>query len=121
MAKCCSNLWIQVDHEVTFLCKLIITILDLLTDPLSEIIGTQRVYHVDKPLPRQLGHISFVRKIVFDLIKPSSIFENGIDGEAAVHGHMQVLCIFRLDNYNYVRECERHLLFLSPRTMSLRK
>ena len=40
VAKCSSNLWIQLDHEVTLLCKLIIAIFHLLRDPLSKVVAT---------------------------------------------------------------------------------
>ena len=60
VAKCCSNLWIQVDHEVTLLCKLIIAIFHLLRDPLSKVVTTQRIYHVYDPLPRQFCYISLI-------------------------------------------------------------
>ena len=60
VAKCSSNLWIQVDHEVTLLCKLIIAIFYLLRDPLSKVVTTQRINHVDDPLPRQFCYISLI-------------------------------------------------------------
>ena len=36
VAKCCGNLWVHRDHEVTLLCKRIIAILHLLRHPLSK-------------------------------------------------------------------------------------
>ena len=60
IAKCCSNLWIQVNHEVTLLCKLIIAIFHLLRDPLSKVVTTQRIDHVYDPLPRQFCYISLI-------------------------------------------------------------
>ena len=58
VAKCSSNLWIQVDHEVTLLCKLIIAIFHLLRDPFSKVVTAKRINHVDDPLPRLLRYIS---------------------------------------------------------------
>ena len=60
VAKCSSNLWIQVDHEVTLLSKLIIAIFHLLRDPLSKVVTTQRIDHVYDPLPRQFCNISLI-------------------------------------------------------------
>ena len=60
VAKGSSNLWIQVDHEVTLLCKLIIAIFHLLRDPFSEVVTTERIDHVYDPLPRQFCYISLI-------------------------------------------------------------
>ena len=60
VAKCSSNLWIQLDHEVTLLCKLIIAIFHLLRYPLSKVVATQRIDHVYDPLPRQFCYISLI-------------------------------------------------------------
>ena len=39
-AKRCSNLRIQIDHEVSLFCKLVVSIFHLLRDPLSEFVTT---------------------------------------------------------------------------------
>ena len=39
VAKCSSNFWIQLDHEVTLLCNLFVTVFDLLGDKFSEAVA----------------------------------------------------------------------------------
>ena len=62
--KCCCNLWVKVYHEVTLLSNLVIAILNLLRDPLSEVVTTQGVDHVNDPLSRQLGYITLIRQVL---------------------------------------------------------
>ena len=115
------DLWVKVDHEVAFLCNLFIAILDLLRDPLSEVVTSKRVDHVDDPLTRKLGHVALFRKVMLDLLDSASVREDGVDSESLVHGNMQVLRILRFYNYRNVGEVAGYLLFFSPRTISLRK
>ena len=119
--KRCCDLWVKVYHEVTFLSNHVITILDLLRDPLSEFVTTQGIDHVYDPLSRQLGHITLIRQVLLQLLTSLPVIEDGVDGERLVHGDVQVLCVLRLEDYRCVGYGEKHLLFFSPRTISLRK
>ena len=63
VGKGCGNLWIEVDHKVTLLRKLLVAVFDLLRDPLSEVVAEQRIDHINDPLPWQLDDISFLRQV----------------------------------------------------------
>ena len=63
VGKRCGNLWIEVDHKVTLLRKLLVAVFDLLRDPLSEVVAEQRIDHINDPLPRQLDDISLLRQV----------------------------------------------------------
>ena len=121
VAKCSSNLWIQLDHEVTLLCKLIIAIFHLLRDPLSKVVTTQRIYHVYDPLPRQFCYISLIWQVQLELFRLSTVVKDSTDGEGLIHGNMEVLCVLRFEDYRYISGGLGYLHFFSPRTISLRK
>ena len=121
VAKCSSNLWIQVDHEVTLLCKLIIAIFHLLRDPFSKAVTAQRIDHVYDPLPRQFRYISLIWQVQLELLRLLTVVKDGINGESLIHGNVQVLCSLGLDDYRHISGRLGYLLFFIPRTMSLRK
>ena len=120
-AECCSNLWVEFNHEITFIRNLIIAFLALSRYPFAELITNERVDHVDDPLAWQFIEVSFFGQVLLDLLKLVAVRDNLCAAERIVHWHMQVLRILRFDNYTYVGEADRYLLFFSPRTMSLRK
>ena len=119
--ECCSDLWVEVYHEITFLCYPVVTVLDLLRDPLSKVVAAQGVDDVDNPQPRQLDHISLIGTVLLQLLRLLPVIEDSVDGKRLVHRDVQVLCVLRLEDYRCVGYGEDYLLFFSPRTISLRK
>ena len=59
-AECCCNLGIKLNHKILLLCKLLVAALDLLGDPLPQVVTNDGVDHVDDPLSRKLGYVSFI-------------------------------------------------------------
>ena len=120
-SESCCDLWVELDHELLLLGKLLVAALDLLRDPLPQVVADDGVDHVDDPLARELGDVASVGHVVLDLLHPQAEVKNALDRESQVAGDVQVLCRFSLDNYRDVKDLEMHLLFFCPLTMSLRK
>ena len=121
VAKCGGNVGIKVDHEITLFSKPIVAVFDLLRDPLPEVVTAEGIDDIDHPLPRQLMHISLFWQVKLELVRTLAVLKDRGDGQRFVHGHVQMLCVLRFDDYRYVGEEQVNLLFFSPRTISLRK
>ena len=120
-AECSCNLGVKLNHEFLLLCKLLIATLDLLRDPLPQVVTNDRVDHIDDPLSWKLGDVSFVGHVVLDLVYLHAKLKDALDRESQVARHMQVFRRFSFYDYNNVKETKVHLLFFCPLTMSLRK
>ena len=121
VAKCGGNVRIKVDHEITLFGKPIVAVFDLLRDPLPEVVTAEGIDDIDDPLPWQLIHISLFWQVKLELVRTLAVLKDRGDGQRFVHGHVQMLCVLRFDDYRYVGEEQVNLLFFSPRTISLRK
>ena len=97
-----GNLRVELNHEILLRRKLIVTILDLLGDPASQVIAHDRVDYVDDPLPRKLGNVSLVWHVVLHLLILHAEVEHSFHREALVARNMQVLCLVGLDGYRCV-------------------
>lgn len=42
---------IELNHEIVLFSEVIVAVLDLIGNPLSEVVSNNRIYHVDDPLP----------------------------------------------------------------------
>ena len=97
-----GNLRVELNHEILLRRKLIVTILDLLGDPASQVIAHDRVDYVDDPLPRKLGNVSLVWHVVLHLLILHAEVEHSFHREALVAWNVQVLCLVGLDGYRCV-------------------
>ena len=97
-----GNLRVELNHEILLRRKLIVTILDLLGDPLSQVIAHDRVDYVDDPLPWKLGNVSLVWHVVLHLLILHTEVEDSFHCETLVAWNMQVLCLVGFDGYRYV-------------------
>ena len=97
-----GNLRVELNHEILLRRKLIVTILDLLGDPLSQVIAHDRVDYVDDPLPWKLGNVSLVWHVVLHLLVLHAEVEDSFHCETLVAWNMQVLCLVGFDGYRYV-------------------
>ena len=95
--ECGSDIRVQIDHEVTLLSQLFITVFDLLRDPLPEAVAAEGVDDIDDPLPRQLMHILLFWQVQPELFIALTVPKDGVDSQSLVHGHVQVLCLLRLE------------------------
>ena len=79
--KGCSNIWVHIYEEALFILDLLVSLSDPFSYPLIKVSAHQRVDHVDNELSRELGHLLWWRKIVFNLFKLISIAQKIFNGQ----------------------------------------
>ena len=102
-AESSCDLGVKLNHEILLLCKLLVAALDLLRDPLPQVVTNDRVDHIDDPLSRKLGDVSFVGHVVLDLVNLHAKLKDALDRKPQVAGHVQVLRRLGLNDYNNIK------------------
>ena len=116
-----GDLRVELNHQVSLVRKLFVSLLDRLGDPLPERLPDHRVDHIDDPLPWQLSHVALVGQVRGDLLVQLELLEDVLNREAGVERDMKVLGCFCFDDYREISERCDYLQRFLPLTRSLRK
>ena len=121
VAEGVGDFGVELDHQIVLFGDVIVAVLDEHGDPFSEGFADDGVHHVDDPLPGKTMHVALVGQVQADELVFASLLDDGLDGKALVHGHVQVLGIGGFDDYMDVSFDDDYLHFFVPRTISFKK
>ena len=86
-----SQLGIHVDHDLFLLRHQGVSLLNLLCDPISEVLANHRGTYIDYPLFWNLWNVNLVRHVGFNLRNTSNIIKDLLEREVLVLRHVQCL------------------------------
>ena len=99
-----SDRWIKLNNFVSFHCHLQVALLDLLINPLLEVLADEAVDHVADETPFELHDFFPFGECILYMGVLASEVEDPLHGEASVVGHVDGPDVVQVDGQFLVRE-----------------